>query len=152
MTERTIGIDISKLHLDAYRMEDRDGEAFRELPARASGAVQMARHDPGGEDRVRADGSVSSGLREALSGKFPLVKVNPLQARRFAEACGTRAKTDAVDARTLARMGAALAFEPDEPVSEKLLELERLADCSHSFGLRGAPACETAAMFKAMPF
>ena len=55
----------------------------------------------------------------ALSGRFPLVKVNPLQARRFAEACGTRAKTDAVDARTLARMGAALALEPDEPMSEK---------------------------------
>ena len=65
-------------------------------------------------------------FEKAVSGKFPLVKVNPLQARRFAEACGTRAKTDAVDARTLARLGAALALEPDEPASEKLLELRDL--------------------------
>lgn len=62
----------------------------------------------------------------ALSGKFPLVKVNPLQARRFAEACGTRARTDAVDARILARMGAALALEADAPVSEKLLVIREL--------------------------
>lgn len=32
---------------------------------------------------------------EATLGEtFPLVKVNPLQARRFAQAHGTRAKTD----------------------------------------------------------
>ena len=52
--------------------------------------------------------------------------VNPLQARRFAQACGTRAKTDAVDARGLARMGAALALEPDAPISEKLHDLRDL--------------------------
>ena len=75
----------------------------------------------------------------ALSGKYPLVKVDPLQARRFAEACGTGAKTDALDVQPwerhwsegpwpcmLARMGAALALEPDEPVSEKLNELRDL--------------------------
>ena len=40
---------------------------------------------------------------EAAPGeKFPLVKVNPLQARRFAEAHGTRAKTDAVRYRQIA--------------------------------------------------
>ena len=38
----------------------------------------------------------------------------------------TRAKTDAVDARSLARKGAALALEPDEPVSEKLHDLADL--------------------------
>ena len=52
--------------------------------------------------------------------------VNPLQARRFAQSCGTRAKTDAVDARGLARMGAALALEPDAPISGKLLDLRDL--------------------------
>jgi len=65
-------------------------------------------------------------LETALSGKCPLVKVNPLQARRFAEACGTRTKTDAVDARILARMGAALNLEPDAPTSEIQLALRDL--------------------------
>ena len=32
---------------------------------------------------------------------LPLVKINPLQARRFAQACGTRVKTDPVDAEML---------------------------------------------------
>ena len=60
------------------------------------------------------------------------MKVNPLQARRFAEACGTRAKTDALDARGLARMGQTLELEPDVPVSKttrvlKDLQLARTA-------------------------
>jgi len=40
-----------------------------------------------------------------------MVKVNPLQARRFAEAIGQRAKTDAVDAAMLARLGALDALQ-----------------------------------------
>jgi len=60
------------------------------------------------------------------------VKVNPLQARRFAQACGTRVKTDAVDARVLAKMGSALALEPDQPLGEKQYELREL------FSSRGA--------------
>lgn len=55
-----------------------------------------------------------------------MLKVNPFKMRRFAEACGTRAKTDAVDARTLARMGAALKLEPDQPTSRKLIEIRGL--------------------------
>src|SRR5580704_6999936 len=43
---------------------------------------------------------------------LPLVKVNPRQARRFAEATGKLAKTDRLDAALLARMGALLAIEP----------------------------------------
>ena len=65
-------------------------------------------------------------FEKALSGKVPLVKVNPLQARRFAEASATRARTDAVDARILARMGAALGLEPDAPISEKLHDFRDL--------------------------
>ena len=65
--------------------------------------------------------------KKAIRGiNFPRVMVNPLQARRFAQSCGTRAKTDAVDARDLARMGAALALEPDAPISEKLHDLRDL--------------------------
>jgi transposase len=45
--------------------------------------------------------------RRFLEAGFPLAKVNPRQARRFAEAIGALAKTDAVDAGLLARFGAA---------------------------------------------
>jgi transposase len=40
--------------------------------------------------------------------------VNPPQARRFAQSTGTRAKSDAVDARLLAKMADALDLEPSQ--------------------------------------
>ena len=42
---------------------------------------------------------------------MPIAKVNPRQARRFAEATGNIAKTDALDAAMLTRMGAVLSLE-----------------------------------------
>jgi len=47
-----------------------------------------------------------------------MVKVNPLQARRFAQAQGQRAKTDVVDAKMLAVMGEAFVLVADKPTSE----------------------------------
>ena len=58
--------------------------------------------------------------------RLPLVRVNPLQARRFAEACGLRAKTDIIDAAALARMGVALALEPDVPIGQDQREIRGL--------------------------
>ncbi|PLU65493.1 hypothetical protein BMJ22_27710 [Sinorhizobium medicae] len=49
-----------------------------------------------------------------------LVKVNPRQARRFAEATGKLAKTDRMDAAMLARMGALLELEA-RPVRSAIL-------------------------------
>jgi transposase len=73
-----------------------------------------------------ATGPYHRAFEAALGEKFPLVKVNPLQARRFAEASGTRAKTDAVDARGLARMGVALDLQAQEPVSKNIIILKEL--------------------------
>jgi len=52
---------------------------------------------------------------------LPMVKVNPRQARRFAEASGKLAKTDRCDAAMLARMGPALELQP-RPVAGKTLD------------------------------
>lgn len=57
---------------------------------------------------------------------FPIVKVNPRRARRFAEAVGKLAKTDRCDAAMLARMGAALNLEQRPLVSETLEEMKEL--------------------------
>jgi transposase len=57
---------------------------------------------------------------------LPLVKVNPRQARRFAEAIGKFVKTDRIDAANLARMGALLALEVRHPQPEILNELKEL--------------------------
>lgn len=44
-------------------------------------------------------------------------RVNPRQAREFARATGTLAKTDRVDARAVARMGASLDLPATTPLS-----------------------------------
>jgi len=57
---------------------------------------------------------------------LPGVKVNPRQARRFAEATGTLIKTDRVDAAVLARMGLALDLPARPAPDAKLAELKEL--------------------------
>ena len=59
--------------------------------------------------------------RRLAEAGLPLVKVNPRQARRFAEAIGRHAKTDAVDAAMLARF-AALLEPPVRPVVSATLD------------------------------
>ncbi len=101
----TIGIDISKTHFDAFRLEDEVSRQFENTPRGIRALIRWLGQAPVARVVLEPTGPYHRAFEMALSGKFPLVKVNPLQARRFAEACGTRAKTDAVDARILARMG-----------------------------------------------
>ena len=118
MTEYTIGVDISKSHLDVFDAERREAKRFENSASgfrafeKWCGKLEIARvvYEP--------TGPYHRNFEERFCDKLPLVKVNPLQARRFAEACGTRAKTDALDARGLARMGVALELEPDIPVAK----------------------------------
>ncbi len=58
--------------------------------------------------------------------KHPFAKVNPRQARRFAEATGRLAKTDRVDAAMLAKMGSILDLPAQEPKSENINILREL--------------------------
>ena len=118
MTEHTIGVDISKSHLDVFDAERREAKRFENSASgfrafeKWCGKLEIARvvYEP--------TGPYHRNFEERFCDKLPLVKVNPLQARRFAEACGTRAKTDALDARGLARMGVAPELEPDIPVAK----------------------------------
>ena len=126
MTEHTIGIDISKSHLDAFRLEDETAQRFENTSRGFRALIKWLGAIPVARIVYEPTGPYHRAFETALSGKAPRVMVNPLQARRFAQSCGTRAKTDAVDARGLARMGAALALEPDAPISEKLHDLRDL--------------------------
>ena len=126
MTEYTIGIDISKTHLDAFRLEDQTAKRFDNAPRGFQALIKWLGATPVARIVFESTGPYHRAFETALSGKFPLVKINPLQARRLAQVCGTRAKTDAIDARILARMGAALALEPDTPILENLEDLREL--------------------------
>ena len=126
MTDLTIGIDISKHHLDAACLTSGRQERF----ANDAAGLRALKRWIGPAGRVarlvyEATGRYHAGLEAAFAG-WPLVRVNPLRARRFAEACGTRAKTDAIDARMLARMGDRLELPPDPPASPVMRELQAL--------------------------
>jgi transposase len=57
----------------------------------------------------------------------PFVKVNPRQARRFAEATGKLSKTDRLVAAILARVGSSLELEARPARSEVLFELKEIS-------------------------
>lgn len=134
MTEYTIGIDILKTHLDAFRLEDQEERQFEDTPKGIRVLIRWLGQTSVARIVFEPTGPYHRSLETAPAGQFPLVKVNPLQARRFAEACGTRAKTDAVDARILARMGFTLNLVPDVPIIGESAFSQRLADGTHSAG------------------
>ena len=121
-TPNTVGVDISKAHLDAHRL--RTGEAAR-FGNDAAGFKELAVWI-GAADCVvyEATGRYHRDFEEALAeAGLPLARANPLRARRFAQSMGRNAKTDAVDAAVLARMGAALDLRSTEPPSPALRDL-----------------------------
>lgn len=126
MTDCNVGIDVSKSCLDAYRLEDEVAARFDNSPSGFRALMKWLGTRPVARIVYEPTGPYHRALEQALGGKFPLVKVNPLQARRFAQASGTRTKTDELDARALARMGAVLSLAPDDPQSANLHELKDL--------------------------
>jgi len=126
MTHDTIGVDISKDHLDAYRMSD---GASRRFTNDRAGHTALLSWLGASHPRViyEPTGPYHRTFERRLADAgFALVKVNPRQARRFAEATGKLAKTDRLDAAMLARMGALLELEARPACSSILSDLKDL--------------------------
>lgn len=127
MTNSTIGLDVSKDHLDAHRLPDGGTKQFPNDDAGHKALIRWVKAMPVDRIVFEATGPYSRNMESALTGAgLPAVKVNPRQARRFAEAVGTLAKTDAVDAAMLARMGKALELSPRPVQSKNILPLKDL--------------------------
>ena len=121
-----VGVDISDTHLDvsvvpaaqAARVPN-DAAGVTALIAWVAGPVRAVTDEPTGRwHRAFEAARLEAGL--------PLVRVHPVHARRFAQAIGQRAKTDAVDARVLAQMGAAVDLRPTAASSAAQRALEAL--------------------------
>ena len=111
MIETNIGIDISKDHLDVHRLPGDERRRFDNSKAGHKALIRWIGDTPA---RVvyEPTGYYHRALERALAAAgMPIAKVNPRQARRFAEATGNIAKTDALDAAMLTRMGAVLSLE-----------------------------------------
>jgi transposase len=124
----TIGIDVSKDRLDAFRLSD--GQRLQVTNDKAGHRTLLGWIGRGDPPLVvfEATGAYHRQLEARLgAGSVPFAKVNPRQARRFAEATGRLAKTDRIDAAMLARMGAVLDLAGQAAPGKALLELRELA-------------------------
>jgi len=104
---QTIGIDISKANLDCHA---HPAGAERQFANTAKGhKALIAWLGQWQVERIafEATATYHRALEAALA-DWPCVKLNPERARRFAQATGTLAKTDRIDAMLLARMAATL--------------------------------------------
>lgn len=127
MSNFTIGIDISKDSLDAHRLPDKAARRFTNDEAGHTALIDWIKST--GADRIvfEATGYYSRAMEMALAAAgLPAVKVNPRQARRFAEATGTLVKTDAVDAAMLARMGKSMDLPLLSPPKPNIILLKEL--------------------------
>jgi len=122
----TIGVDVSKPTLDAFSLRTREHRQFSNdrsgcaalIRWIGTSAVRVVFEPTGPYHRLFEASLVAAGLTA--------VKVNPRSARRFAEATGTLAKTDRIDAAILARMGAVLDLEGRPAKAETLHNLREL--------------------------
>jgi transposase len=126
-TALLVGIDVAKDCLDVCAgvdapvtrvSNDLDGHERLVQQLAAASVTLIVMEATGGYEAAIAAALQAAGL--------PVAIVNPRQARNFAKALGLLAKTDAIDARVLARFAALLAERPDlERVVKPLPDAER---------------------------
>jgi len=121
----TIGIDISKDTLDTFWLSKRKHKQFANTKTGLRTLSNWIRKAEVPLVVFEATGIYHRLLETSLAEHdFSFARVNPRQARRFAEGTGTLAKTDRVDAAMLARMGSLLELKADKPKSETLHNLK----------------------------
>ena len=119
MTHHVLGVDISKASLDVYLVPTGETRQFANNTTGFRRLIAWLRDRPISRVVYEPTGAWHRDFEQALSkAGLPLSRVNPLQARRFAQALGQKAKTDAVDARTLAAMGQTLDLPRSRPPSK----------------------------------
>jgi len=121
----TMGIDISKDTLDTFWLSNRKHKQFATTKTGLRSLIRWVRKAEVSLVVFEATGVYHRLLETSLAAHdFPFARVNPRQARRFAEGTGTLAKTDRVDAEMLARMGSLLELQADKPKSKTLHNLK----------------------------
>jgi transposase len=135
------GIDVCKEWLDVHVHPA--GQSFR--VANDGGGLRRLKRQLGGLAVTRvvmeATSKYHRGAQRSLhEAGLHVAVVNPLRARLFAEACGQLAKTDRIDARLLALMGAALDPAETTPAPLAMEALQEVV------GARSAASAERTAL------
>ena len=121
--DRYVGIDVSKDHLDVHVHPDglafavrRDAAGLEELIGKLKAFALKA-------VALEATGGYEAMVVASLSAEgLPVIVVNPMQVRHFANALGKRAKTDPIDAGVIARF-----VEATKPEIRPLPDAQTLA-------------------------
>lgn len=118
-----IGIDVAKAWLDVARSDADAVQRYANTVAGIAALVVILQEDAPAGIVLEATGGYEQAAVQILEAAGLAVSViNPQQARSFARAAGTRAKTDAIDARLLAQFGARMQpeprWQPDQPSVE----------------------------------
>lgn len=133
-SQTVVGIDVAKAHLDVFvsggRLtksrfaNDEEGQTALATELAPLGAALVLLEASGGYEVETVQALVLAGLRVAV--------INPRQARDFARAMGTLAKTDRLDARLLCDLAAVIVQRDDlprflsEPADKERLDLQAL--------------------------
>jgi transposase len=125
--DRFVGIDVSKLWVDVHVRPD--GAAFR-CTTDSEGLAELVRRMQPLLPRLivmEASGGYESLVAVSLAeAGLPVAIVNPRQVRKFADALGQLAKTDAIDARVIAHFAEAIR-PPARPMPDPMmLQLQEL--------------------------
>ena len=129
----SVGIDVSKASLDVAASvpapgvppkpcqftNDRHGHALLIKWCTKHAPARIVMEATGGYERPVATALHKAGL--------PVIVINPSRSHAFARCAGIHAKTDAVDARMLARFAEAIQPPEREFASDKTMELSDLA-------------------------
>jgi transposase len=125
-----VGIDVCKERLDVYIHPAGLRLAFANSPEGIKRLKRRLKAHEVALVAMEATGKFHRAPHRGLHADgFAVAIVNPLRSRLFAEAFGTLAKTDRVDARMLAIMGECLDPEISEPPSELMETVQELTRC-----------------------
>ena len=124
-----VGIDVCKAWLDVHVAAGERSTTLRVANA-AAGIGELVRRLEGftvGRVALEATGRLHLEVWAALAkAGLAVMVLNPYRARKFADALGRLAKTDAIDARVLALAAERLETAPSAPLSPSRLRLKEL--------------------------
>ena len=103
-SEAYVGVDVSKDHLDVKVLPSDDAQKFSNDNDGINRFVKLLKGiDPALVVFESTGGLEMPAVSNLIEHQMPVVVVNPRQVRDFAKAVGRLAKTDAIDADTIAR-------------------------------------------------
>jgi transposase len=124
MSQLCVGIDVSKTYLDLATCPAQAPERFPNNQAGCQRLVRRLRHLHPELIALEASGGYEEKiLRLAARSQLPVVRLNPRSVRDYAKSLGRLAKTDRLDAQTLADFAARNRPELRPLPAPELLEL-----------------------------